>query len=101
MRCLYSAVNVRRLASATISGSGRSEAGGSGATVLPASPLRESSLRSASLRCAAGKTVGEAEEIPLIFKLISILALLSNYDQENCLINIGTEGSFPTRILRR
>jgi hypothetical protein len=36
--------------------------------------------------------VGEAEEIPLIFKLISILALLCNYDQENCLINVGTEG---------
>jgi hypothetical protein len=36
--------------------------------------------------------VGEAEEIPLVFKLMSILALLSNYDQENCLINVGTEG---------
>jgi hypothetical protein len=24
--------------------------------------------------------------------LIPILALLSNYDQENCLINVGTEG---------
>ena len=52
----------------------------------------ESSLRSASLRSAAGKTVGEAEEIPLFFKLISFLALLSNYDQENCLTNLGTEG---------
>jgi hypothetical protein len=30
--------------------------------------------------------------IPLFFKLISILALLSNYDRENCLINLGTEG---------
>jgi hypothetical protein len=39
-----------------------------------------------------GKTVEEAEEIPLIFNVISILALLSNYDQENCLINVGTEG---------
>jgi hypothetical protein len=39
--------------------------------------------------------VGEAEEIPLIFKLISILALLCNYDQENCLINLGTEGMIP------
>ena len=36
--------------------------------------------------------MGEAEEIPLVFKLMSILALLSNYDQENCLINVGTEG---------
>jgi hypothetical protein len=36
--------------------------------------------------------VGEAEEIPLLFTLIPILALLSNYDQENCLINVGTEG---------
>ncbi|HVX57575.1 MAG TPA: hypothetical protein VHA37_07635, partial [Candidatus Saccharimonadales bacterium] len=24
--------------------------------------------------------------------MISFLALLSNYDQENCLINVGTEG---------
>jgi len=42
---LYSAVKLRRFASATTSGSGR------------------------------------------------ILALLSNYDQENCLINVGTEGA--------
>jgi hypothetical protein len=38
--------------------------------------------------------VGEAEEIPLFFTLIPVLALLSNYDQENCLINIGTERKF-------
>ena len=31
--------------------------------------------------------------IPLFFKLISILALLSNYDRENCLINLGTAGT--------
>jgi hypothetical protein len=37
--------------------------------------------------------VGEAEEIPLLFTLIPVLALLSNYDQENCLINVGTEGN--------
>ena len=37
--------------------------------------------------------MGEAEEIPLVFKLMSILALLSNYNQENCLINVGTEGA--------
>jgi len=36
--------------------------------------------------------VGEAEEIPLFFTLIPVLALLSNYDRENCLINVGTEG---------
>jgi hypothetical protein len=40
--------------------------------------------------------VGVAEEIPLFFTLIPILALLSNYDRENCLINVGTEGS-PAR----
>jgi len=28
----------------------------------------------------------------LSFTLIPILALLSNYDRENCLINVGTEG---------
>jgi hypothetical protein len=36
--------------------------------------------------------MGEAGEIPLFFTLIPVLALLSNYDQENCLINVGTEG---------
>jgi hypothetical protein len=35
--------------------------------------------------------VGEAGEIPLFFTLIPVLALLSNYDRENCLINVGTE----------
>src|SRR5271157_5797974 len=102
MRSLYSAVKVRRLASTTTSGSGRGRAGGSGATVLPAAALRSASLRSASLRSAAGKTVREAEEIPLFFTLIPVLALLSNYDQENCLINVGTEGvesSQPTAEL--
>ena len=79
---MYSAVKVRRLALAKTSGSGRGRAG---ATVLPA----------AALRSAAGKTVGEAEEIPLFFTLIPVLALLSNYDRENWLINVGTEG--PTR----
>src|SRR5690349_17729181 len=92
MRCLYSAVKVRRLAPATTSGSGRGGLGGSGATALPATALRETSLRSASLRSVAGNAVGEAGEIPLSFTLIPILALLSNYDQENCLINVGTEG---------
>ena len=37
--------------------------------------------------------MGETEEIPLFFTLIPVLALLSNYDRENCLINIGTEGT--------
>src|ERR1039458_3414038 len=98
MRNLYSAVKVRRLAPATTSGSGRGRAGASGATVLPAAALRSVSLRSASLRSAAGKTVEEAEEIPLFFTLIPVLALLSNYDQENCLINVGTEGGARTRL---
>jgi hypothetical protein len=41
--------------------------------------------------------VGEVEEIPLFFTLIPVLALLSNYDRGNCLINVGTEGAahFP------
>ena len=42
--------------------------------------------------------MGEAEEIPLIFKVISFLALLCNYDQENCLINVGTEGALHPRM---
>jgi hypothetical protein len=40
--------------------------------------------------------VGEAgvtEDIPLFFTWIPILALLSNYDQEICLIHVGTEGN--------
>ena len=41
--------------------------------------------------------MGAAAEIPLFFTLIPVLALLSNYDQENCLINVGTEGSFRLR----
>src|ERR1019366_5955231 len=97
IRSLYSAVKVRRLASATTSGFGRGGLGGLGAPVLPAAVLRSVSLRSSSLRSAAGKTVGEAEEIPLFFTLIPVLALLSNYDRENCLINIGTEGIQPRR----
>jgi hypothetical protein len=47
----------------------------------------------------AGKTVGEAGQIPLFFTLIPILALLSNYDQENCLINVGTEGWVQRRLM--
>jgi hypothetical protein len=93
---LYSAVKDRRLALATTSGFGRGGAGGSEAPVLPAPALRSASLRSASRRCAgAGETggeAGEAEDIPLFFTWIPILALLSNYDQEICLIHVGTEG---------
>src|SRR6266700_6799264 len=90
MRSLYCAEKVRRLLPATTSGSGR---GGAAAALLPAAALRSDSLRSASQRCAAGSKAGEVEAIPLIFTLIPVLALLSNYDQENCLINVGTEGN--------
>ena len=89
---MYLAGKVRRLAPATTSGSGLGGAGDSGAPALPAAALRESSLRSASLRSAAGKAAGESGVVPLFFTLIPVLALLSNYDQENCLINVGTEG---------
>jgi len=34
----------------------------------------------------------------LFFTLIPVLALLSNYDQENCLINVGTEGGTDTAL---
>jgi hypothetical protein len=43
--------------------------------------------------------VEEAEEIPLFFTLIPVLALLSNYDQENCLINVGTEGALGSAAI--
>jgi hypothetical protein len=36
-----------------------------------------------------------------LFTLIPILALLSNYDQENCLINVGTEGATEGAGARR
>src|SRR5450631_1986461 len=101
MPSLYSALKVRRLALATTSGSGRGGAGGSEAPVLPTAGLRSDSLRSASLRCAAAAKTGgearEAEDIPLFFTWIPILALLSNYDQEICLIYVGTEGSESLR----
>jgi hypothetical protein len=67
---LYSAVKARRLALATTSGFGRGGAAKPGAT----------------------GEAGEAEDIPLFFTWIPILALLSNYDQEICLIHVGTEG---------
>jgi hypothetical protein len=36
--------------------------------------------------------VGETEDMLLFLTLNPVLALLSNYDRENCLINVGTEG---------
>src|ERR1019366_4820934 len=83
MRCLYSAVKIRRLALATTWGSGRGKAPES-ATVLPAAPLR-----SASLRSAAGKTVGIDAYAWLLFMLISLLALLTNLGYGKCLSYIG------------
>jgi hypothetical protein len=53
------------------------------------------------LRSAAGKTVGEAEEVPLSVTLIPVLALLSNYDQGNCLIHVGTEGVIATMRMQK
>src|SRR5208282_5391181 len=105
MPSLYSALKVRRLALATTSGSSRGGAGASEAPVLPTAALRSASLRSASLRCAAaGKTggeAGEAEDVPLFFIWIPILALLSNYDQVTCLIHVGTEGGAGLHPLPR
>ena len=39
----------------------------------------------------------------MFFTLIPILALLSNYDQENCLSNVGTEGfaMLAARVIER
>ena len=74
---------------------------GEGGTALPAAALRSASLRSASLRSAAGKAVEEAEANPWFFTLIPVLALLSNYDQENCLINVGTEGGEAVPFARK
>ena len=60
MRCLYSAVNRRRLACATTSGSGW------GGRVLPSVELRSPSLRSGSLRPTEGNTAGGRRSCNLV-----------------------------------
>jgi hypothetical protein len=50
------------------------------------------SVQSGRAATGGSGATGETEDIPLFFTLIPVLALLSNYDRENCLINIGTEG---------
>src|ERR1017187_5762590 len=85
IRCLYSAVKLRRLALATTSGLGRS--------AIPRSPtvaLRSSSLRSASLR----STDMAGEDVFVFFMLNFLPVLLCNQWYEKCLSYIGTEG-FP------
>src|ERR1039458_1699082 len=97
MRSLDSAVKVRRLALATTSGSGRGGGGGRlGRDFFPrrCTPVGLAPLGLPTFR--GGQNRGRTEEIPLFFTLIPVLALLSNYDQENCLINVGTEGGAPT-----
>src|ERR1022692_3914042 len=69
MRCLYSAVNRRRLACATTSGSGWSSWA---AALLPSVELRLPSLCSGSLRPTEGKNAGEEEaDTLLLFTLES------------------------------
>src|ERR1017187_2904918 len=83
IRCLYSAVKLRRLALATTSGLGRS--------AIPRSPtvaLRSSSLRSASLR----STDMAGEDVFVFFMLNFLPVLLCNQWYEKCLSYIGTEG---------
>ena len=86
-RSLYSAVNVRRLASTTTSGSGR------GASAVAPAPLRSASLRSASLRSARATADEEPKTTTLGFTLILLLALLTKFSQENCLSYVGPEGA--------
>src|ERR1019366_8428395 len=84
IRCLYSAVKIRRLAMATTSGLGR--------LATPCSPpvaLRSSSLRSASLR----STDRAGEDVFVFFMLNFLPALLVNQGYEKCLSYIGTEGN--------
>src|ERR1017187_6812544 len=86
IRCLYSAVKLRRLALATTSGLGRS--------AIPRSPtvaLRSSSLRSASLR----STDMAGEDVFVFFMLNFLPVLLCNQWYEKCLSYIGTEGRRP------
>src|ERR1039458_3154631 len=89
IRCLYSAVKLRRLAPATTSGSGRS--------AIPRSPpvaLHSSSLRPASLR----STDKAGEDVFVFFMLNFLPALLCNQWYEKCLSYIGTEGLHVTEV---
>jgi hypothetical protein len=97
-RCLYSPVNVRRFASTTTSGSGRTGGTAAGASGVVPAPLRSTSLRSASLRSAGTTPDEEPKTTTLCFTLMPHLALLSNCGQESCFSYVGTEGS--TRSLR-
>jgi hypothetical protein len=92
-RCLYSAVNRRRLASTTTSGSGRTGGAATGASGVASAALRSTSLRSDSLRSAKATPDEEPKTTTLCFTLIPLLALLTNWGPENCLSYVGTEGT--------
>ena len=92
-RSLYSAVNVRRFASTTTSGSGRAGLPAARASGVAPAPLRSASLRSASLRSAEATPDEEPTTTTLGFTLILLLALLTKSSQENCLSYVGTEGT--------
>src|ERR1035441_8217768 len=88
MRFLYSAVNWRRWALTTTSGSGR-------VLVSPGAALRSASLRSASLRSAPGETKTQgvgAIPFNFIFMSISFSAPYTKYRAGRRLTDLGTEG---------
>ncbi len=91
-RSLYSAVNVRRFASTTTSGSGRPGLPAARASGAAPAPLRSASLRSASLRSAGAAPDEEPKTTTLGFTLNLLLALLTKSSQESCVSYVGTEG---------
>src|ERR1017187_1942452 len=89
MRFLYSAVNWRRWALTTTSGSGR-------VLVSPGAALRSASLRSASLRSAPGETKTQgvgAIPFNFIFMSISFSAPYTKYRAGRRLTDLGAEGA--------
>src|ERR1017187_5291017 len=94
MRFLYSAVNWRRWALTTTSGSGR-------VLVSPGAALRSASLRSASLRSAPGETKTQgvgAIPFNFIFMSISFSAPYTKYRAGRRLTDLGTEGVKRARL---
>ena len=96
MRCLYSAVGLRRLALATTSGFGRAAGFGSPPS-LAATGLRSASLRSPSLRSSATKLAGGWGRPLGLVILASFSPLLTDYGHGKCLTHVGTEGRCKER----
>src|SRR2546423_6467859 len=85
--CLYAAVNFRRFALATTSGSGRT-IDAALAPALPSAALRSASLRSSSLRAADGKAEEDSDGTGFCI-LIFPSALLTNYEGKGVSVTLA------------